>query len=253
MTITTGYNSLNGRVTAAAVSGYASLNYGYSNGRLTSIQRTAASKTQTYILSYSTFGDLAAVAVGTQQLASYVHNVRTGAVETMTYGNGDTVTYLYNELDRLETVKYNGTVRFTYLYTGDGQLARVTDEALGRVYTYTYDSLGRLTYWEATKGGGLLFYTAYTYDDAGRVTRRTYGGSGLSSHSHTSGYSSGTGLLQSAVMPDGKQLTYSYDALERLTTVLRRPIFGHTSEKMHFKATEPAQLFPAEPGQFPTR
>ena len=139
MTITTGYNSLNGRVTSAAVSGYASLNYDYSNGRLTSIQRTASSKTQTYSLSYSTFGDLAAVAVGTQQLASYVHNVRTGAVETMTYGNGDTVTYLYNELDRLETVKYNGTVRFTYLYTGDGQLARVTDEALGRVYTYTYD------------------------------------------------------------------------------------------------------------------
>ncbi|MCI7019197.1 MAG: Fic family protein [Clostridiales bacterium] len=84
--------------------------------------------------------------VGTQQLASYVHNVHTGDVESMTYGNGTPFQYVYNDLDQVTEVKYNGSTRFVYHYTGDGQLYQVEDEALGLTHTYTYDALGRLIY-----------------------------------------------------------------------------------------------------------
>ena len=223
---TTVYNAQNGRATQAYVLGIASLDYGYTNGRLVSIWRAFARGSdvlgQGYNLSYGAFGDLASIAVGTRQLASYTHNARTGDVETMTYGNGTTVQYVYNDLDQVKEVKYNGTTRFVYHYTGDGQLYEVKDASLGLTYTYTYDALGRLIY-TGTKGSdGLQIYSGNTYDDASRLSKSVYRAGNFPVRTSTYQYRSADGQLASATLGDGTQAAYNYDSLGRNSSVAYR-------------------------------
>ena len=64
----------------------------------------------------------------------------------MTYGNEDSVTYSYDELERISSVRYSESIStIDYAYTGMGALGKITDNTSGRSYIYNYDLLGRLT------------------------------------------------------------------------------------------------------------
>lgn len=150
---------------------------------------------------------------------SYVHNLRTGAMESMTYGNGDTVQYLYNDLDQVTEVKYNGSTRFVYTYTGDGQLYEARDVLLGLTHTAVYDSLGRMIYFSTSDDSGTLLYTSAAYDDANRLSAYSYSGAGLPVRNQSYTYSTETGLLSTATLGTGETATYVYDGLERVSGV----------------------------------
>ena len=220
------YNDYNGRHDSITVDGFASIRNGYSEGRLSTVTRTASSKTQSYGLSYAAFGDLSGVTVGGRQLASYAHNVRTGDVERLTYGNGDTADYSYNDLDQLTGVRYNGTERFSYRYAGDGRLYEAKDLALNRTHTYTRDDLGRPIYSSVTEGDTTLLYTGRTYDTANRQTGYAYGGAGLPDRTVRYSYFDANGLLAMTTLADGNHTYYYYDALERLTATGTTNTFG---------------------------
>ena len=85
----------------------------------------------------------------------------------MTYGNGTVVTYSYDTLDRIEKISYNGTVRYEYQYTAEGQLHSVSDLVNGIGYLYEYDGEDRLVGYveydlnDKTNTLGIL----YTYDE----------------------------------------------------------------------------------------
>jgi hypothetical protein len=83
-------------------------------------------------------------------LASYSYNVNNGKLSTLTYGNGLSVKYLYDSLDRISETQYNigklgwfETVCF-YRYTIDGQLAAIEDYIENTVTVFSYDSSGNL-------------------------------------------------------------------------------------------------------------
>ena len=114
-------------------------------------------------------------------LASYTYegNVNNGRLATMTYGNGDSVSYTYDAFDRQRTAAYNDGTTYHYDYSGDNDLARqyVTDGsgAVTEQYSYQYDSLGRLIHSrQSTANGALIQSTQHMYDAANRMTSQSW-------------------------------------------------------------------------------
>lgn len=76
-------------------------------------------------------------------------NANNGKVNKVTYGNGITVNYEYDVLDRVSKITYNSgstvLTTYTYEYDANGNLAKVTDSRTKRKTLYKYNLGGRLT------------------------------------------------------------------------------------------------------------
>ena len=107
--------------------------------------------------------------------------------------NSNTVDYVYDALNRLTEKDYPDTTKVEYTYDLIGKLMGVTDPS--GTYGFSYDNMGRLTGTTAQYSflSGTTFTNAYSYDAA----------------SNRKGYTA----------PDGSTNTYSYDTLNRLTTL----------------------------------
>ncbi|MGN0315447.1 MAG: RHS repeat domain-containing protein [Fusicatenibacter sp.] len=73
-----------------------------------------------------------------------VYAPKDGQLKSMTYGNGDTVSYTCDTLGRRTSMTTADGNKYLYTYTGDGQLYEITDTDAEVVYRYQYDSIGRL-------------------------------------------------------------------------------------------------------------
>lgn len=200
----------------------ANVQYTYDNGNLISILRTASGATQTYTLGYDLWGNTTSVAVADRTLATYVYGANNGPLQTMTYGNGDTVEYTYDNLGRTKQVTYktaSGDISrvLSYTYTGDGQLYSIHDSATGKTTVYTYDTLGRPIF---SQSGDVRAKS--TYNRYNQLTKWAYQ-SVLSSTDETYTYDTATdnaisdGTLTGMEMVSGHTVGYTYDALQRLT------------------------------------
>ena len=114
-------------------------------------------------------------------LASYSYDgsVNNGRLTTMTYGNGDSVSYTYDAFDRQRTAAYNDGTTYHYDYNGDNDLTRqYATDGDGKVteqYSYQYDSLGRLIHSrQSTANGALIQSTQHMYDAANRMTSQSW-------------------------------------------------------------------------------
>ena len=122
--------------------------YGYNSKNQLS---TILTDTVTYTLNYDVFGNMDSVAIGNRTLADYEYEEENGKLSSMTYGNGCTVYYLYDELENLSELWYSYdegetvTAAYSYTYGADGQLCRFDNLLTGKSTVYTYDSFGRLT------------------------------------------------------------------------------------------------------------
>ena len=108
--------------------------------------------------------------VGTTTLVTHTYGANNGNLLSSAYGNGFTVEYVYDFLDRVTKVKYNGTIQYEYVYNAMGQLAEYTDHRSEVSYTYYYDLIGRLLRTEGSDG------TRYetSYDNVDKVTEVSY-------------------------------------------------------------------------------
>ena len=111
---------------------------------------------------------------------SYTYN-RDGTLKTFTDPNGYTFEYSYNSSGEMTN---DGITTRTYM--SNGRLWKVTKD--GKPVTYTYDSFGRTS--SISYEGNTV---SYTYDPNGNVITITY--------------------------PGSKTVTYTYDALNRMTSV----------------------------------
>ncbi len=98
-----------------------------------------------------------------------------------TYGNGDYVNYVYDDLGRTVKIKKNGSDAYSWRYNASGDTAMHTDYVNDRVYYYTYDSLGRIVAeTEKTQGGDeYRFANNYVYDATNNLTKLTNTADGL--------------------------------------------------------------------------
>jgi RHS repeat-associated protein len=106
---------------------------------------------------------------------------------------GNTIDYVYDALNRLASKTYPDTTNVEYTYDLVGKLMGVTDPS--GTYGFSYDNMARLAGTTANYSflSGTTFTNAYSYDAA----------------SNRTGYTA----------PDGSTDTYSYDTLNRVTTL----------------------------------
>jgi len=145
------YNS-NGNgtpVTSASPGATATTNYGYdTNANLTSMTPVPGSSLGTRSYTWDGFGRL----------------------HSATDGRGNTISYSYDNADRITGVNYSDTTTHDVAYSYDAQGQVKTRVDGSGTTSYSYDDLGRLLSVANTAGGGTV---SYTYDLAGAVASET--------------------------------------------------------------------------------
>ena len=184
------------RTALTYINGVASIRYTYDRAQLSDLSRKgylgSTGFWQHYLLNYDAFGNMTRVQVCASSaeqtgytspvtLASYTYegNVNNGRLATMTYGNGDSVSYTYDAFDRQRTAAYNDGTTYHYDYSSDNDLTRqYATDGDGKVteqYSYQYDSLGRLIHSrQSTANGALIQSTQHMYDAANRMTSQSW-------------------------------------------------------------------------------
>ena len=189
-----------------------------------------------YNLDYDSFGNSESISVGTNELANYEYNENNGKLKRVTYGNGYAVEYVYNELEQLECVKYRSDesssfiTAYEYEYTADGQIYLLKDNINGRAIVYVYDESDRLE--------GCKEYTTSEYESILDTTLTYNTKSELIKVDNKLTYLSGTASASDSItrqytyLDDGKlstynvssnlvsNITYTYDSLDRVSSVL---------------------------------
>ena len=205
--------------------------FGYNNiGRLESV--TKDSKAINY--TYDAFGRTTAVAYDGKTV-SYTYD-NNGNVLTMTYPGNKTVTYTYDALNRMTSVKDWNNATTNYQYRNDGQLDYY-QYPNGVRTTYSYDNAGRCTGFSTKRNSGsgsVIAEYNFAFDDAGNHTSETFTApypAYPSIPTSTTNYSynsanriTAAGNLSFSYDNNGNTTsrtgrTYGYDALNNLTSV----------------------------------
>ena len=216
--------------------GIANIGYSYTNGRLTTLDRktfrSGTEQHQYYYFAYNDWGQPTTTKVGNRTLSTNTYygydgeTVGTGGnLKTTTYGNGASVSYTYDKLDRLTKKVYTDGRYVTYTYNAESQLTKLTygtGNSETASYLFEYDSLGRLVRSSEADGSGTVGQrTEHIYDEHNRLKRQSWT---LGSKSYTESYTyndgtNETGNLSTMTTGTGNVLSYAYDTLKRLQKV----------------------------------
>ena len=175
-------------------------NYAYdTESNLTSI--TDASSNQT-AFTYDAFGRVTQTNFPSSLSENYQYDADNNLTQK-TDRKSQTITYLYDALNRLTSKTYPDTTAVDYVYDLVGKITQVNDPT--GTYAFAYDNMGRLI--GTTTSYSFLtsrnFTNAYTYDAA----------------------SNRTGFTD----PESGSTAYSYDTLNRLTSLAPPSAFGSGS------------------------
>jgi len=119
-----------------------------------------------YHFIYDDFLNIKEIKVGNQSLITHTYEENNGKLLSSTYGNGDEVSYFYDELDRLikETTMDN---EYRYYYNNFGDMGKI--EEVHGTYEYLYDFAKRLTYFRFND-----FAIRYQYDNYSNIDEKVY-------------------------------------------------------------------------------
>lgn len=222
------YNT-NTNALQSVTSGGMTNSYTYNNDRLTDIIVNGSTR---YKFLYDAFGRTTKTQIGNGttyvDLSTLEYNDQ-GLLSKQTYGNGDYITFGYDNLDRLTTKSYNGSSidRVQYFYGADGNIARTIDYSTNTNTKYVYDLAGRLVSTRDYTNGtsehlGLKSFVEYTYADKTNYLTGIKHFNALGTQNIGYRY----GNMSNGEMPDviygvtwngNNVLNYTYDSLGRLT------------------------------------
>ena len=164
------YNAYNGLVESVS-SGGKTVNYAYNNAgtQLTSITHNGFN----YNFVYDVFGNVEETKVGEARLMKNHYQDKNGNLTKSEYGNGYTVEYDYNAYGQTTQIKKDNQVKYLWTYNSTGMPYQHTDLENDRIYTYDYDSLGRVVrqFGNTKSTGENRFMSQYTYDVSNNVTK----------------------------------------------------------------------------------
>ena len=154
-------------------SGTGSVEYTYANTRLSGIRHNGFD----YLLTYDGFGNRTQTSVKgtdgvTRVLSTNTYGPSNGELERVTYGNGQSVAYSYDQLGRVRSQGNNG--EYEWYYTNSGQLTDSYDYVNAVHTRYAYDTTGRLIRASTNQNQS----AQYSYDVSNNVTKvlyRTFG------------------------------------------------------------------------------
>ena len=223
---TTNYHSYfaeSGRPKTNYIDKVISAGYEYSCGNLVTVRRSGfitsggTKLTQYYNMGYDGFGNMTSISVGSRELASYDYGSQNGNLRSMTYGNGATVSYTYDSLDRVTEEKWGDTLKYQYFYNAEGDLAKKLDVTTGKAVNYEYDSLGRLIHSYQTDNGTIQQHTEHLYDTENRLVSQSWQ-LGNTMYKEAFTYDSDDGSLTKVDGTGFTSYAFSYDALKRLSS-----------------------------------
>ncbi len=143
-----------------------SVNYTYNNQD--SLERISREYFD-YVFIYDSLGRMSKVqtdkAGARTTLVTHAYDAR-GNLSSSTFGNGQVLEYVYDALDRLQGVKYQGSTRYSYEYDARGNIVKVTDNVNDVITYYTYDLADRLLSFRDSTGR----YVKYEYDKNNNAT-----------------------------------------------------------------------------------
>lgn len=181
--------------------------YSYDKGRLTSLTYGDFS----YDFTYDIWGNLTCVKMNNSTLVSYNYgsSAWNRQAVTMTYGNGNTVYYSYDDFGMVESVAYGSAsnVRFTYEYSNE-QLKAVDDLLTGQRTDYSDNG-----YTVYDSNNSILYAIEYNNDNNGGFSETVNG----VTYTNNQNEDGATGKVVST--EGGLYISYAsaYDALNRLT------------------------------------
>ena len=138
---------------------------------------------------------------------------RTNYLQTLAYGNGDSVQYTYDKYGRVTKQTYEDGSTVTYKYDNSGALATVTDSATGRTTTYYYDLTDRLMKY-VESGSGYSHSVGYTYDDINNLTALV---ETINGTAHTTSYAYDEDNRVTSVTNGSSSRSYTYDSYSRVS------------------------------------
>lgn len=202
--------------------------YTYSNDNLATIQTNSSR----YTFTYGAFGLRETIKVGNITLATYSYTDRDHNLSTLTYGNGDRVTYSYDGKGRLIKEVFEDGSTINYSYDSDGFLAQVIDSESGITTSYFYDFTGRLIGYSERSSAldhtvnysynadnllqsqteyidGFAFPVNYTYDRDNRISRIQFASKNILIDYTYDGY--GRGYTEKIAVSGQQGVTYRYN------------------------------------------
>ena len=173
-----------------------------------------------YTLSYDAFGNASTIEIGTTTLVSYTYDVNNGNLLRTTYANGFYTDYEYDELERVKTVRENGTIIYTCTYDADGNVNCIDDRKWSVLQQYEYDSIGRLVRMEQKSKSVYQEWKnlkkEVTSDSTSQVETVKYVAPDMTQN-YAYSYFTYTDLIGSVTLPNNAHIRYGYDAMERST------------------------------------
>ena len=180
------------RAEAAVSSGSAlTATYTYEKDQLTQI----ATGSTTYKFTYGDFSLREKISIGNRELATYAYTEEDYYLSRLSYGNGGTVSYEYDQQGRVTRETFGDGTTVTYDYDNTGALATVTDSATGIKTTYYYDLIDRMVKY-VESSSDFTHSVQYTYDQLNNLSR-----------------------LVETIGNDSYTTSYTYDADNRVTQV----------------------------------
>ena len=209
------YNTDNDLLTSVS-SGGNTVSYTYDNNFKYLKQITTPSETDYYFF-YDSFGNRTKTKVGSRTLATYLYSDG-GALTEMHYGNNTIVEYSYDEYGNVKEKEIDNNTVYQGIADNTGAITKEIDVANGLQYSYNYDTTDRLigTTVLDTNTNTRKAEFEYDYDLNNNVTKlATATSSGTGSVTYSYGDDN---LLTQTILPNNKQLNYTYDKFGRLTS-----------------------------------
>ena len=177
--------------------------YQYSNDRLESITHNGT----IYSFIYDLWGNQKSVKVGTQTLASYTYGAGRSRerVGSVTFGNGQTVTYRYDDHDNVTGISHDGgnTWCYTYLYDKNGTMVQAKDHFAGTT-VYQDDMIYTV---KQTSDDAVLYQKSYA--DDGSFLETIHGASYMYTNVESQ-YDVLTGQMQSGERIQGEGINLGF-------------------------------------------
>ncbi len=178
-----------------------------------------------YNFTYDAWGNTLSVSLNGSPLVSYNYGNKAceGQVQSLTYGNGQTVNYTYNASGNITSVGYsNQANRFQYSYAQDGSLAGIYDAALGYTTSYSENTV------TVTDAQNHVLYSYSEDAESGEITENIFAAEYVSS-SDSSENDQNQSILSKTINREGEEILQSEsfrDFFGRLTEKTTENIFG---------------------------
>ena len=187
----------------------------------------------TYSFEYGDFSLREKISIGNRELATYAYTEEDYFLSRLTYGNGGTVSYEYDQQGRVTRETFGDGTTVTYDYDNTGALATVTDSATGIKTTYYYDLIDRMVKY-VESGTGLEHSVQYGYDTDNNLTQVK---ERIGEDMHVTDYSYDADNRVNTMAKDGFAVDYDYDAYGRLSTITASQGSDYGVDRYYFYQT----------------